>query len=142
MVSIHDFACNWSVRYYKYGPEFGSHNNREDIVIPKRKVADHTKLIKMVQDGIAQADIMKKFGLGTATQLKVAYANALIQSGQAPAIVGGRGLKEKAKAAKAVKVGKRGSIIIPAEMVSELGIGAKDSFTVRKSKSGVAFKKI
>ena len=108
----------------------------------KRKVVDHAKLIKMVQDGVAQADIMKKCGIGTATQLKVAYANALIQSGQAPAIVGGRGSKEKVKAAKAVKVGKRGSIIIPAEMVSELGISAKDKFTVRKSKSGVALKKI
>ena len=110
--------------------------------MPKRKVVDHAKLIKMVQDGVNQADIMKKFGFGTATQLKVAYANALIQSGQAPAIQGGRGAGKKAKEAKVVKVGKRGSIIIPADMVSELGIGADDSFTVRKSKSGVALKKI
>jgi hypothetical protein len=110
--------------------------------MPKRKVVDHSKLIKMVQDGVAQADIMKKFGLGTATQLKVAYANALIQSGQAPEIKGGRGAGKKEKASKEVKVGKRGSIIIPAEMVSEFGIGAEDKFTVRKSKSGVALKKI
>jgi hypothetical protein len=110
--------------------------------MPKRKVVDHAKLIKMVQDGVAQADIMKKFGIGTATQLKVAYANALIQSGQASAIVGGRGSKAKGKAEKEVKVGKRGSIIIPAEMVAELGIGAEDKFTIRKSKSGVALKKV
>jgi len=110
--------------------------------MPKRKVVDHAKLIKMVQDGVGQSDIMKKFGLGTATQLKVAYANALIQSGQAPAIKGGRGAEKKEKAAKQIKVGKRGSIIIPAEMVSELGISAKGKFTVRKSKSGVALKKV
>ena len=110
--------------------------------MPKRKIVDHTKLIKMVQDGVAQADIMKKFGIGTATQLKVAYANALIQSGQAPAIVGGRGSKGKGKSAKEVKVGKRGSIIIPADMVAELGISDKDKFTIRKSKSGVALKQV
>jgi hypothetical protein len=113
--------------------------------MPKRKVVDHQKLIKMVQDGAAQADIMKKFGYGTSTQLKVAYANALIQSGQAPAIMGGRGAGKAGKAKKTVKevkVGKRGSIIIPAEMVSELGIGADDKFTVQKSKSGVALKKV
>jgi AbrB family looped-hinge helix DNA binding protein len=46
------------------------------------------------------------------------------------------------KAVKEVKVGKRGSIIIPAEIVQELGIGAEDNFTLRKSKSGVALKKV
>ena len=110
--------------------------------MPKRKIIDHSKLIQMVQDGVNQSEIMRKFKFGTATQLKVAYANALIQSGQAPAIQGGRGAGKKAKEAKVVKVGKRGSIIIPAGMVSELGIGADDCFTVRKSKSGVALKKI
>jgi hypothetical protein len=58
--------------------------------MPKRKVVDHAKLIKMVQEGVPQADIMNKFGYGTSSQLKVAYANALIQSGQAPAIMGAR----------------------------------------------------
>ena len=110
--------------------------------MPKRKVVDHAKLIEMVQNGSNQSEIMKKFKFGTATQLKVAYANALIQSGQAPAIQGSRGAGKKGKPSKEVKVGKRGSIIIPAEMVSELGIGAEDSFTLRKSKSGVALKKI
>jgi hypothetical protein len=103
MVTIHDFACILGVRHYKYRHKFKPHNNEGGIVMPKRKVVDHAKLIKMVQDGVAQADIMKKCGIGTATQLKVAYANALIQSGQAPAIVGGRGSKEKVKAAKRLK---------------------------------------
>jgi len=109
--------------------------------MPKRKVVDHKKLIKMVEEGVPQADIMKKFGYGTATQLKVAYANALIQSGQVPGIAGGRGAGKAEKAVKEVKVGKRGSIIIPAELVQDLGISAEDRFTVRKSKSGVALKK-
>ena len=110
--------------------------------MPKRKIVDHSKLIQMVQDGVNQSEIMKKFKFATATQLKVAYANALIQSGQAPAIQGGRGAGKKAKDSKVVKVGKKGSIIIPAEMVSALEISAEDKFTVRKSKAGVALKKM
>ncbi len=86
---------------------------------------------------------MKKFGYGTGTQLKVAYANALIQSGQVLGIAGGRGSEGKAKkAVKVLKVGKRGSIIIPAEMVSGMGLGADGKFTVRKTKAGVALKKV
>jgi hypothetical protein len=60
--------------------------------------------------------------------LKIAYANALIQSGQAPAIVGGGGAGKAAYAAKEVKVAKRGSIIILAEMVEKLGMEGEDRF--------------
>jgi bifunctional DNA-binding transcriptional regulator/antitoxin component of YhaV-PrlF toxin-antitoxin module len=56
--------------------------------------------------------------------------------------MGGRGEAKAKKAVKEVKVGKRGSIIIPAEMVAVLGIRAEDRFTVRKSKSGAAFKRV
>lgn len=107
----------------------------------RRKIVDHQKLIKMVEEGAAQPDIMKKFGYGTSTQLKVAYANALIQTGQATAITGGRKADGKGKSVKEVKVGKRGSIIIPADLVAELGIGEQERFTVRKSKSGIALTK-
>ena len=52
----------------------------------------------------------------------------------------GRGAGKAYKAPK-VSVGKRGSIIISKELVASLGIGAKDKFTVRKTKAGVALKK-
>jgi hypothetical protein len=42
--------------------------------------------------------------------------SALIAEGKVPAIIAGRGGK-KADKAKSLKVGKRGSIIIPAEIV-------------------------
>ena len=45
------------------------------------------------------------------------------------------------KKVKLVKVGKRGSIIIPADMVAEMKIGKADKFTVRRSKSGISMKK-
>lgn len=112
-----------------------------ELEMPRRKIVDHSKLVKMVQEGAAQAEIMKKFGYGTSTQLKVAYANALIQTGQAPAIKGGRKAERKGKKANLVKVGKRGSIIIPADMVAEMKIDKADKFAVRKSKSGISMKK-
>jgi hypothetical protein len=34
------------------------------------------------------------------------------------------------------------SFHIPAEKIAELGVGAEDKFTVRKTKAGIALKKI
>jgi AbrB family looped-hinge helix DNA binding protein len=109
--------------------------------MPKKKTFDGAKLIKMVEEGAHQSDIMKKFGFRTTTQVTIAYAKAQIAAGNIPAIKGGRA-SVKSGAGKAVKVGKRGSIIIPAEMVAELKIGGGDKFEVRKTKAGIALKKI
>ena len=108
--------------------------------MPKKKALDTAKLIKLIEDETPQAEIMKKMGFKTSTQVKAAYMSALIAEGKVPAIIGGRGAG-KAKKVKLVGVGKRGSIIIPQDLVESLGIGAKDKFTVRKSKAGVALKK-
>lgn len=108
--------------------------------MPKRKKVDPKDLIKTIEAGDVQADIMKKFGYKTSTQLKTAYMNALMEAGKVTPIKGGRGAG-KAKAVKAVGVGKRGSIIISKELVAGLGIGAKDKFAVRKTKAGIALRK-
>ena len=108
--------------------------------MPKRKTVDAAKLIKLIEDETPQAEIMKKMGFKTSTQVKTAYMNALIAVGKAVAIKGGRG-GGKTQKAKLVNVGKRGSIIIPAEKVAELGIGKDEKFTVRKTKAGIALKK-
>jgi hypothetical protein len=108
--------------------------------MPKRKTVDAAKLIKLIEDETPQAEIMKKMGFKTSTQVKTAYMNALIAVGKAVAIKGGRG-GAKTQKAKLVNVGKRGSIIIPAEKVAELGIGKDEKFTVRKTKAGIALKK-
>ncbi len=108
--------------------------------MPKKKAFDPAKLIKMIDDETPQAEIMKKMGFKTSTQLKTAYMSALIAEGKVPAIRGGRGAKKSARF-KAIGVGKRGSIIISKELVQSLGISAKDKFTVRKTKIGIALKK-
>ncbi len=79
-------------------------------------------------------------GFQISTQLKTAYMNTLIAVGKAAAIKGGRGAG-KAEKAKLLGVGKRG-IIIPKELVEGLGVGADEKFTVRKTKAGIALKKV
>ena len=75
--------------------------------MPKRKTVDAAKLIKMIEDETPQAEIMKKMGFKTSTQVKTAYMNALIAEGKAVAIKGGRGAG-KAEKVKLIGVGKTG----------------------------------
>lgn len=109
--------------------------------MPKKKAFDAKKLVKMVKDETHQQEIMKAFGFKTAGQVKAAYLKALVESGEVPALIGGRSPAKAAKV-KPISVGKRGSIIIPAEKVSELGIEKGDKFSVRKTRAGIALKKI
>ena len=109
--------------------------------MPKRKTVDASKLIKLIEDETPQAEIMKKMGFKTSTQVKTAYMNALIAEGKAVAIKGGRGAG-KAEKAKLVMVGKRGSIVISKELVEGLGVDGDTKFTVRKTKAGIALKKV
>jgi hypothetical protein len=107
--------------------------------MPKKIEFDGKKLLKMIKDKVAQNEIMEKFKFKTATQLKNAHYRALVESGKVPGILGGRG-SGKTEKVKLIGVGKKGSIIISAEKVAELGIGKDDKFTVRKTKAGIALK--
>jgi len=109
--------------------------------MPKQKAIDDAKLIEMVKAETPSAEIMKKLGFKTSTQLKAAYMGAQIAEGKVPAIKGGRGSR-KADRTKEIGVGKRGSIIIYKELVESLGIGVEDKFTIRKRKLGLALKKV
>jgi hypothetical protein len=109
--------------------------------MPKRKTVDAAKLIKLIEDETPQAEIMKKMGFKTSTQVKAAYMSALIAEGKVTGIKGGRGAGKAAKV-KLVGVGKKGSIIIPKELVESQGVGADEKFTVRKTKAGIALKKV
>jgi hypothetical protein len=110
--------------------------------MPKRKTVDAAKLIEMVKAETPSAEIMKKMGFKTSTQLKAAYMSALIAEGKITGIKGGRGGGRKAQKAKTVGVGKRGSIVISKDLVEGLGLGGDEKFVVRKTKAGVALKKV
>ena len=99
--------------------------------MPRKKALDTAKLIEMVKGGSTQAEIMKKMGFKTSTQLKTAYMGALIAEGKVPAIKSGRGAG-KADKAKPVGVGKRGSIVISKDLVDSLGLGVGENSQCEK----------
>ena len=109
--------------------------------MPKKKKIDGKKLMEMVKKGTEQKEILKKFGFTTSTQLKVAYANALMEAGQAPEIKNASKKKATGKGKNEIKVGKRGSLIVPGPLVQAMGYKQGDSFQVRKTKAGISLKK-
>ena len=109
--------------------------------MPKKKVVNAKKLIKMINDEKPQPEIMKAFGFKTSTQLKAAYMNALVDEGAVAGIKSGRG-KAKPTTSNEVNVGKRGSLIISKNLIAELGFVENDKFLVRKTKSGISLKKL
>ena len=109
--------------------------------MPKKKAIDGAGLIKMVEDGVPRPEIMKKFKLKTSSQLTLLYAKAQMEAGKIAEIVGGRG-GATAKETNMVTVGKRGSVIISKEIAGGFGIAVGEKFTIRKTKSGIALKKL
>ena len=110
--------------------------------MPRKKQVDGKKLIEMIKSGAEQNEILKKFGFKNSTQLKVAYTNALMEEGKAPAIKTGTKGKTAGKPKNEIAVNKRGSLIVPATMVQALGYKQGDAFQMRKTKAGISLKKV
>ena len=107
----------------------------------KKRDIDNEALLKMIKEGAQQSEILKAFGFNNSTQLKVAYANALIAAEEVPAIKGAGGRKDKPVSTR-VKVTKRGSLIIPKVLVDTLGIDEKQEFDVKKTATGISLKTV
>ena len=84
--------------------------------MPAKKKVDYTKLLKLVESGKHQAEIMKVFAFKTAAQFKNHYLSALMKAGKAPEITTSRASKKSAPA-KETSVSKRGSIVIAKGLV-------------------------
>ena len=96
----------------------------------------------MIENGSLQPEILEKFGFKNSTQLKVAYANALMNTGGAPKIKG-KGKTKKAKPVNTkVTVNGRGSLIIPKALVDSMKIKTDQAFNVKKVASGIPLKKV
>jgi hypothetical protein len=109
--------------------------------MPAKKKIDGNKLIKMIESGKLQSEIMKEFKLSTSAQLKAHYVDALINAGKAPQIKSGRG-KSANPTSKEAMVSKRGSVVISKLLIEEMGFKEGDKFTVRKTKSGISLKQV
>ena len=107
--------------------------------MPKKLKVNYAKLIKAVESGKPVKKVMAQFGINTSAQLRITYLDALISKGKVPELKSSRG--RKAKEDKEVSVNIRGSLIIPREMIEAFGFSEGDVFTVRKTKSGLSFKK-
>ena len=108
--------------------------------MPRKKKIDNTALIQMIKDDVPQNEIMAKLGFKTSTQLKVAYANALMETGNAPVLSTGRAKKAPKALDLTVIVSKRGSIVITKALVEHFGLNVGDAFEVRKSSAGLSLK--
>ena len=108
--------------------------------MPKKKRVNLDQLFEAIEKGMSSKEIMKKFEIKTSAQLKSLYLDALVYKGQARGIIGraGRGADDS----KSIMITKRGSLVIPKEMVEEFGFKVEDAFTVRKTKAGISLKKI
>jgi Antidote-toxin recognition MazE, bacterial antitoxin len=109
--------------------------------MPAKKKIDGDKLIKMVESGKHQREIMKEFKFNTTAQIKAHYLDALVQAGKAAGIKSGRGIT-KTNTTKETMVSKRGSVVIPKDMIDEMGFKEGNKFTVRKTKSGISLKAV
>ena len=111
--------------------------------MPKKKKIDNNALLKMIKDGVEQKEILEKFGFQTATQLKVAYANALMETGEVADIKGkGRRTKKKKLVDTKVTVNNRGSLIIPKVLVTDMKFEKGQVFQAKKTASGIQLKKV
>jgi hypothetical protein len=109
--------------------------------MPKRKAVDPEKLIKAVQSGKPSTEIMKEFGIKTSAQLKSKYLDAMVETGAVKGIAGTRGRGKRTDKSKIIRVNKRGSLVIPSEMVGSMGFKEGEGFAVWKIVAGVSLKK-
>ncbi|MEW5725290.1 MAG: hypothetical protein AB1896_19405 [Thermodesulfobacteriota bacterium] len=86
---------------------------------------------------------MAEFGIKTSAQLKALYIDALASKGKiTPIILAKRTSTKPARTSKELRVNKRGSLVVPRELIEEMGFNMGDTFSVRKSAAGVSLKKI
>jgi hypothetical protein len=109
--------------------------------MPAKKKVDYKKLLKMVESGKHQTEIMKSFKFNTTTQFKNHYLSALTEAGKAPEINTSRA-SSKSAPAKETFVSKRGSVVIAKGLIQEMGFAEGDHFAVRKTKAGISLKKL
>jgi bifunctional DNA-binding transcriptional regulator/antitoxin component of YhaV-PrlF toxin-antitoxin module len=67
---------------------------------------------------------------------------ALMDEGIVPPIKTGRGGGSKKKTSNETSVGKRGSIIIPKDVVEEMGFVQDNRFLIKKTKTGIMLKRL
>lgn len=104
--------------------------------------AEAKKIIDMVRKGVPDKEIMKELGIQTKTSLKKMYYDALVEAGKIKDIMTERKMKKAAPKKRALKIGKRGTILLSKPLlVDQLGFKTGDKFTVAKRRNSVILRK-
>ena len=106
--------------------------------MPKKLEVDNKKLVEMVKSGATTKEMMEGFGFKTSAQAKMAYLNAAMEEGLVPGIKDGRMASKAESKSKEISVSKRGSLVVPKEMVADMGFKEGDSFEILKTKAGLS----
>ena len=105
--------------------------------MPPRKQIDEAALLKLIQDGVPQKQIMDHLKIKTGAQLKVAYIDALMNSGQVPALQTDRPRKSKTRK-NIISVNKHGSLVIARAILDQFDFKEGDVFDLIKTTSGLS----
>jgi len=104
--------------------------------------SDGKRLIEMVRRGIPDKEIMRELGVQTKASLKRMYYDALVEAGKIRDIMTERKMKKAAPKKRALKIGKRGTILLSkALLVDQLGFDEGDKFNVAKRKGSIILRK-
>jgi len=103
---------------------------------------DGKKLIEMVRKGIPDKEIMRELGIQTKASLRRMYYDALVEGGKIKDIVTERARKKTEPKRRALKIGKRGTILLSkALLVDQFGFKKGDKFSVAKRKGSIILRK-
>jgi hypothetical protein len=80
---------------------------------------------------------MDKYGLKSASQVRNLYYRGLVEKGVIPDVKSGRAKKKP----REVVVGKRGSLILPRDVIEGMGFDVGDRFDIRKWKLRLILRK-
>lgn len=103
-------------------------------------MTNNQDLLKAIKSGMPQPELMEKFGFKTSTQLKIAYADALVASGEAQGIKKSKRRKMKAPGSQVISVNARGSLVVPKVVIQRFGIEIGTAFEVKKTAAGLRLK--
>jgi hypothetical protein len=104
--------------------------------------AEPKKIIGMVRKGIPDKEIMREVGIKTKAMLRKKYYDALVEAGKIKDIITERAMKKGAPRRRALKIGKRGTILLSNKLlIEQLGFKKGDTFSIAKRGERIILRK-
>jgi hypothetical protein len=104
--------------------------------------AEAKKLIEMVEKGIPANEIREELSIKPKAPLKGMYYKALVEAEKIKGIVTERARKKGEPRRRALKIGKRGTILLSERLlVDQLGFKEGDKFSVSKRRDSIVLRK-